>query len=338
MPPSNLESIEDVAAAWVIRRDRGLSATEQAEYEQWLRADPRHGAAMARADLVWSALDPVIAGAAGRGAVPDRDLLAPRTRGRRAWLALPLLAAAAAAAFLLWQPSAPVTPPVRGRVVVHPAPERLKLEDGSVVDLNTGAKVTVEFTPAERRVHLVHGEAFFTVAKNPARPFIVDAGRVAVRAIGTAFSVDLGRDATSVLVTEGRVGVKELVAATGEQPASAHELAALAAGQKGVVLGAPGQAEIKVTALTPAQIERALAWQSLRLEFFDRPLGDVVADFNRYNQRKLVVRDPATAGVRIGGNFRADNVDDFVRLLEIGFDISATAHGEEIILQRVAKP
>jgi len=336
---SNFESVESTAAAWYVRRDRGLSAAEQAEYEQWLRADPSHGVALARAGQVWSALEPVVAGAAGRGSVADRDLFAPPRR-RRFWLAVPLLAAAAALAFVLWRPAAPVVTPVQaqGRLVVHPAPERMSLEDGSVVDLNSGAKVMVEFSAAERRIHLLQGEAFFTVAKNPARPFVVEAGAVAVRAIGTAFSVDLGRQEISVLVTEGKVGVKETGAASGEPGTPARELSPLTAGQKGVVREAGGQAQMTVTALTPAQLERALSWQGVRLEFIDRPLGDIATDFNHYNQQKLVVRDPATAAIRIGGNFRADNVEDFVRFLGVGFGVSASSHGEEIILQRTAQP
>src|SRR6185312_16872497 len=101
MSPSNAKSttaVEAAAADWFFRRDRGLSAAEQAEFEQWLRADPQHAPAMARANQVWSALDPVFAGVEPTGTASDRDLLAPPRRSR-AWLALPLLAAAAALAF-----------------------------------------------------------------------------------------------------------------------------------------------------------------------------------------------------------------------------------------------
>ena len=84
--------------------------------------------------------------------------------------------------------------------------------------------------------------------------------------------------------------------------------------------------------VTPAQIARALAWQGLRLEFQEMPLGDVVAEFNRYNRRKLLVRDRATAAIVVGGNFRADNADGFVRLLESSFGVTARVEGDEIVL------
>jgi transmembrane sensor len=85
---------------------------------------------------------------------------------------------------------------------------------------------------------------------------------------------------------------------------------------------------------TPAEIERALAWQGLRLEFVDMPLRDVVAEFNRYNVRKLAVGDAATGNILVGGNFRADNLDSFVRLLDLGFGVTASPHGQEIVLWR----
>ena len=86
--------------------------------------------------------------------------------------------------------------------------------------------------------------------------------------------------------------------------------------------------------LTPAEIERALAWQGPRLEFVDMRLSEVVAEFNRYNARKLVVGDRATADILVGGNFRADNVDSFVRLLDVGFGVAAVPRGDEIVLRR----
>ncbi len=331
---------DPAAAGWFIRRERGLSPAEQSDYEKWLSEDPRHEAAIAQLEAVWEMMDPVFAGPAVQDVTPRRDMLAPRTRGHfRVWI--PVLAGAAAAALMLWLRPTATSPepaaPAAGRIVVHPAPERRTLEDGSVVDLNTGAKLSVEFTAAERRVHLMHGEAFFTVAKNPARPFIVDTDRIAVRAVGTAFSVGLGQREVSVVVTEGRVGVNELRPAAGETPASTREISTLGAGQKGVVREAAGKAEMTVTTLTRGQIETLLSWQGLRLEFFDCPLSVVIAEFNRHNRQKLAVADAGTAAMRIGGNFRVDNVDDFVRLLA-PLSVSATSHGDEIILQRTTSP
>jgi transmembrane sensor len=342
--PSSADSADAAATEWFIRRDRGLAEGERVAFEQWLQSNHDHAAAMARVEKVWSALDPVFARPVATGIWPDPDMLAPPPRRRfRVWLPWVATAAAAAAAGFLFLPRASQLPPsiVRPRVIVHPAPEKLVLEDGSTVELNGSAKVDVEFTPTERRVRLLTGEAYFTVAKNPQRPFIVSADRIAVRAIGTAFSVErvTQRREISVLVTDGHVGVTELSPGVTGSAAAPHDLAALVAGQKGIVsfTTSPGEAEragMKVTSLSPAQIERALSWQGLRLEFYDVSLGEIVMAFNRYSQRKLVVHDGATAAIRVGGTCRADNIDDFVRLLGVGFGVAAFPHGEEIILRK----
>jgi len=339
MPPSDFSSasadaIESAAAQWLARLDRGLAENEQSEFTAWREADLRHEAAFLRLEKVWGALDQV---ALTRPALPtaaDPDALEqPRRRAR--WIWAPLLAAAAAGVFVFFSgnPAREVHP--RPHAIVHPGPQRIALEDGSIVDLRPGARMDVKFTPDERHVRLLEGEAFFTVAKNPARPFIVSVNEVTVRAVGTAFSVGLDPQEISVLVTEGRVRVDEVSSAV-----QSRELSALAAGQQGVIAlaadpAATGSLAVKVSQLTRAEIDQALAWQGLHLEFIAVPLGDVVADFNRYNHRKLVVADEATAAILIGGNFRADNLDAFIRLLSKAFEVSAFPHGDEIVLRQV---
>jgi transmembrane sensor len=327
------DSADAAAEEWFIRRDRGMSEAEQSAYSRWLQEDPRHAAALARVEKLWRVLDPAIASLPA-----DADLPAP-SRRHYGWWAIPL-AVAAAAAVLLLLPRAPevVPPPVRAQAILYPGPERLSLPDGSMVDLDAGAKVEVQFTPEVRNVRLVRGTAFFTVAKNPAQPFVVSTGEVSVRAVGTAFSVALDPQDVSVLVTEGRVRVQEMPAPTAPPSVEARELSALDAGQQGVVRRAAPQAPerwaISVTRLTPAEIERALAWQGPRLEFADLPLAAVVAEFNRFSPRKLVVGDEAAAATRVGGSFRADRPEAFLRGLELGFNISSSPHGNEIILRR----
>ncbi len=83
--------------------------------------------------------------------------------------------------------------------------QRVTLADGSVAELNASSEIKVNYTPADRRVQLVRGEAHFTVAKNKERPFWVQAGTVKVRAVGTAFDVRITEREIDVLVTEGKV-------------------------------------------------------------------------------------------------------------------------------------
>jgi transmembrane sensor len=217
-------------------------------------------------------------------------------------------------------------------------PERLTLADGTVVDLNHGGKIETDFTAELRRVRLVSGEAHFTVAKNPARPFVVDAGGVAVRAVGTAFGVRRGSGAVEVLVTEGKVQVERSAApSVTAAPKVESSPTPLVAGERAVVQMAAPERPPSVAAVSAQEISRALAWQGVRLEFEALPLAQVVAEFNLRNAQRLVVGDAATGRLRVGGSFRADHVEAFVRLLEASFGVVAERRADGAIELRRTK-
>lgn len=146
--------VEEQAAFWVLRLDRGLTAAEQDEFLQWLTADNRHGAALARHKQNWARLNVLGQWRPEHSLRPNPDLLAPQPRlalARPAWL-LPLaLAAALLVGLFLWglrvaQPGAPSGPSPVASIAQR------TLEDGSVIELNRGAEVSVLYTPGERRV------------------------------------------------------------------------------------------------------------------------------------------------------------------------------------------
>jgi transmembrane sensor len=326
---------ESAAAQWLARRDRGLSPTEQDAYLQWLRENPAHGAEVAFLERAWKRLDALHQWHPAHSSQPNPDLLAPR-RGRK-WLAPSLLGLAAALMFagaMWWSPPAQRADS-RDGVVIHPRPERMVLADGSLVELNAGAKIDVNFSPERRNVRLVNGEAHFTVAKDACRPFVVTADKYTVRAIGTAFTVHLKPEAVSVLVTEGNVQLDE-VRPREDPSAATRELSRLMAGQSAIMRTQTLSSTpwVEVRDVTPEQIDQALAWQTMRLEFNDMPLRAVVAEFNRYNSRKLLIEDRATGDIRVGGSFRADNVDPFIRLMDLGFQVSGTRRGNDVVLRR----
>jgi transmembrane sensor len=349
---SDAESLNDGiaidAADWLARRDRGMTAAEQDDYLQWLRADPRHVVALNQIERGWQKLNRLSDWRPSHSQRPNPDLLAPRRRlrppnfgGLAALLSIAACAALAIGLFLALRPG--TTEP--RQAILHPGPERVVLEDGSVVELKPGAAIDVEFTATARNVRLREGEGYFAVAKDPARPFVVTAGAVDVRAVGTEFCVTLNLTAVSVLVTEGRVQLDktpQLTAATTTDPVTelSRELSQISAGQQAIIQLEPvagdgssiAAAVVEIRDITPAEIDRALAWQSMRLEFIELPLRDVVREFNRFNVRKLVIADDNTGEMQVGGSFRADNVDSFVRLLVTGFGMTAESRGDEIVL------
>lgn len=343
--PDDAGAIATAAAEWTLRLDRGLSATEQDHYLQWLAADPRHGEAMVEARWGWDELDRLAGVQTTVHALPDPDLLAPPRRRRLAqvvrFAAWPLAAAAAVAiGFFVLRPTPFVapSPAVVAATVALAAPiEQRTLEDGSVLELNRGAEVAVRYTAVERHVRLLKGEANFKVAKDTSRPFVVHAGNVAVRAVGTAFNVRLDASSVEVVVTEGRVRVDPTTALTVTSTAPV-ESPILEAGQHTVVPLAPAELALvpQVVSLSAAQLEQQLAWRPRLLDFNDTPLAEIVTEFNARNPVRLTVAEESLASLRLSASFRSDNVEGFVRLMESDFGMRAEWREREIVL-RLAK-
>ena len=328
-PESEESRLAHAAAEWVLRHERGLSAAEQDEFSQWLAADARHGAAFAESRWGWEELDRLVGLQISQPAIPDPDLLKPKRPARVLRFIVPAtLAVAAALAVVFFQTGNGVDqsamPPIAPLALIE---ERV-LPDGSKVVLNRGAIVREEFTAAERRLTLLRGEANFDVAKDPARPFVVWANGVAVRAIGTEFNVRLDPASVEVIVTEGRVDVKHPDA---DPTAPLH----VTAGNRTVVSFAPAAPAPQVTFVPPAEVEARLAWQPRLLDFSDSFLGEIVAEFNRRNPVRLVIGDDALRELRLSAAFRSDNVEGFVRLMESDFGMRAERRGQdEIVLVR----
>ena len=333
--------VEDAAATWLVLRDRGLTPAQQDAFLQWLAANPAHREAFERHVAMWSDFDQLSHWRPEHGTEPNPDLLARhRPSPWRRWFAPALLAAAAAVAVVVWRGSG--LPSATGPVVFEAAEYRQEtLPDGSVLDLNRGAHAVVQYGERERRVLLVQGEARFTVAKNPGRPFIVRASGVDVRAVGTAFNVKLGGSRIEILVTEGVVQVERQPAAGDEAAAAAPAvLAALTAGQRTVLEPQDSDSAAMVPSpvvTTPSaeEVERMLAWKPLLLDFEATPLAEVIAAFNARNAVTLELGDPSLAELPIVASIRSDNVEGFVRLLEAGNGIRAErVNARTIVLRR----
>lgn len=330
-----------MAAAWLAQRDEGLTDSEEAEFTRWQQADPRHAAAVARLGKTWMTLQQLREFRPESRRHPDPDLLGrPRPAARVIRFPVAAVAGLAAAlvigAFFLFGP----TPPARQDVPTALAAtvyattadgyQRVTLADGSVLELNANSEVRVDFLPVVRHVELKRGEAHFTVAKDPTRPFIVHAGQVAVRAVGTAFNVRFAGEGVEVLVTEGRVRVENAAGAVG--------LPELVTGQRLLVpaLPGPGAASAPPEELTPASVHAALAWQGPRLRFNETPLAEVVAQFNRHNRVQIELGEASLAGLPVDGSFRSENVEAFIRLLESDASLRVERVGEHRIVLRRA--
>lgn len=309
-----MSKIDHEALEWVARQEtRELDDAERAAFDAWFHANPRHQGAYLRASAIQHSLSNATVQESQRPGAEQlqqqRDWEAaavpPPLRNRRAFLYSGALAAglAAVAAFVF-------IPKAQDRTVLQTARaeiRRVPLADNSIVSINSASLVEVSLSQTERRLYLKQGEAWFDVAKDKAKPFIVEAGDVRVRAVGTAFGVKRFDNGAEVSVSEGVVEVWS-------DDGKALRRKVLAGEQAFV----PTQASDIRVLRDPDAVQRKLAWRDGKLILQNDALSDAVADFNRHNARQIVIADAALRGKRVVGQYRLDQPEQFaddVRLL-----------------------
>jgi transmembrane sensor len=337
------KDIEIKACEWLARLDAGEANMQlREELSAWRAADPRHEVAYLRIKAGWNRLDRLRALRPAPGE-SNPDLLRPAeaaaandevksvpTNTRRPrplmLIAAAILLAISIGTWALFASRQPVyTTGVGGF-------QRIQLSEGSLIELNTDTQVRVSFDRAWRRIDLVKGEARFTVAHDAKRPFVVNAGDTAVRALGTTFNVRRELAAVEVVVTEGKVAVGETTL-IGQPNLITNGPASppiISAGQAASV----ARGQLQRRKLEPAEAERELSWASGMLLFEGNELEEVVEEFNRYNARRLEVVDPTLGSLKVGGYFKATNLDAFVNVLRKDFGIEAVEKDGRIVLRR----
>jgi len=329
--------IEQQASDWLERQRAGLDPAAERALAGWL-ADPAHREAHDRL----SAMAAVFHRARAKGAhTAIVAQLGARGRSRRRRIAALATACVLLSGLAGYRWSTPGGPAPELSVAAAGAFTPIqRLPDGSIVELRRGARLAVRFEPAARRVDLLAGEALFRVEQDPARPFVVSAEGVAIRAVGTAFHVRLAPTRVEVLVTEGRVRVEDAVRGGSLLPPAEGGTAGsplLTAGQA-VVVDLPGAATpapaAAVAELAPEEIRARLAWRTPRFEFDGVALEQAAAKLNEFNRAQIVVADPALGGLRISGSFAPDDPETFVRLVSATFGLRVEARGRELRLSR----
>lgn len=339
--------IEQRAAQWLAQRDgEAWSDADEAALQAWLAAEVAHRVAFLRLEAAWQQGERLQALGAGwkhSGPPPRGHWQAPpETRREQLLQALERTQAPpsgvrrsrmtrvlAVAAMLVCIVSAGLGWHAYTRVDSVSLSTRLgaietqSLGDGSQATLASDSALDVHLSRRERRVELLRGEAIFDVAKDPGRPFVVDAGARQIVAVGTRFSVRRDAGELRVVVTEGTVRLQSADGAA-DQPSSLLPAGSVARIEGGNEL---------VRSMAVADAEQLLEWRDGLLFFHNTSLRDAVAEFNRYNTRKIVVADARAAELRVGGHFRWDNVDAFVRLLERGFPVRAEIDDRRIVLR-----
>lgn len=337
---SDSERADREAAEWVSKKIRGFTPSEQDAFLDWLAADPDHGDWYARHMGNWKRLRRLAQWMPEHSDEPNQDLLKGRSQRFR-WGWLGGVAAILLLGFIIWREQRFV-PPSEERVQEPAQPsdfvasgyERIELSDGSVVELNDGAAVKVDYTQEFRRVKLVSSEAHFQVAKDPSRPFVVSAKGIEIRAVGTAFNVRLGDRELEVLVTEGVVDVapEPPVGELPPLPGGANVVASrLEVGQLSrVTFEDQAPPSVEVEQATEDEMQELLVWKRV-LDFSATPLSEVIEAVNRRTPTQLEIADRELEGLPVVATFRQDNLEYFVELLELTMDIRAERVGKDRI-------
>ena len=282
-----------------------MGAADQAEFERWRSADPRHAVAFAKAAAIWSDLS-----RAGRTlSEPAPIVVRSRRPSRRRFLEAACVGAVAVLGGGI------ATRAVARQRLVTGVGQRLdrRLADGAVLTLNTDTEVPGREHRDGIEVWLKRGEVSLAAAE---RPFLLrDVAETARLAPGGRYNARLRGPVTDVTVLSGQAAAAAVAAAP------AHNLTLTATGALTRPAAAP-------------ELQAIAAWRRGEVMFEDQPLAAAVEEYNRYLTRKLVVIDPQLAALRVGGRFTSSDPGDFLRALSASLGVTSREAGDDVILTR----
>jgi len=316
-------SIDEVAAGWVARADRGLSQAERIALDAWRAADLRHNGSYVRAcALRQLAAFPELPDAQ-RVAQNDDDLPPSRASWWRRPGAVCAMAASIAAAIGLanfLQVPGDAEASSDRHVTRRGEIRELALNEGSTAVLDTNTAVAISMQPKVRSVRVLRGDAWFQVAHDTTRPFEVHTNGLIARAVGTAFQVTRLDDGAEVIVSEGIVALFH----EGET----KPIMQLGAGNRfrfshGRAMREPLEAK---------QMEQRLAWRDGAIILDGQTLASAAAEFNRYNTQQLTISNPRLGLQRVYGNFRVRDPEALAKAAAIAFEAKVTHDGNHIRL------
>lgn len=313
-------AIKREATDWWVRLDSGELDQQQYQlFQDWLAKNPAHARAFAEITQLWGELDaikPLLAmpSAAKQKSVSNKTpwiqtLFSP---GMARWAS-----ALAICCILFWL--SPLGLLFRadfqtGIGEMH----TLQLSDGSTVILNSDSAIAVSMGSNARQISLLKGEALFQVSPDRSRPFSVHAGDGTVTALGTAFNIRLRDGSTEVTVTEHSVAVN---LDKGFQATRLEEGQSLSYDERH-----------GISAAQIADTSTITAWQRGKLVFLDKPLGEVIAELNRYHRGHLMISDDRIAERRVNGVFRTNDPLAVISALQNALQIKSTHISDYLIL------
>ncbi len=309
------------AAQWFERlQNEDVEPEDVLSWQRWLAAHPSHREAFDRCQDLWKRLDEIPV-----PKLPSRAELAADERksgGLRVFaLAASLVSVAVAVAwFFIWRPAS--TSQMTAFETGAAEHQNARLPDGSQLSLGAKSLLVVHFAQQERAVALERGEAFFEVAKDKERPFVVRVGGTTIQAVGTAFNVRKTGARVLVAVSDGAVNVKDSKGSLERR---------VSAGEQAVV--EPSQSMPNVQ---PMSAETAIAWREGRLQYRGEPLKYVLADVGRYSKEEITLADPEAGELLVTGTVFESDVEAWLGSLEeiLPVKVESQGHGRVVRIQR----
>lgn len=299
-------AMHDQACRWIARLNADDAAeSDRQSFALWLAANPAHRDAMDDMLDLWEDLE----------VLKYRPAEQPARVSRRRWIGSGIALAASLVLALMLSPQLGLGPDSQQYRTRLGEQLSVNLADGSSVRLNTNTVIDVVFSGGERRIELERGEAFFQVAHDARRPFLVTAGHTEVRALGTAFNVLLKGERSEVTVTEGVVRITELDA-PGTRPAQAevlHENQRIAGDSRGL------------DPLPAADTNSLLAWREGKLVANNMKLGTLVEELSRYHPTEIFIAEPGLAETTVSGVFMLEDLQNILLALEHTSDVRSIA-------------
>ncbi len=297
-------ALSDEAVGWLVKLKSGrATAADEDAFALWRGQSPAHEAAAREAEAVWQGL--------GLAGAEVRDAERKEKRSKLTRRTVLGGGAAALAGAGLYQ-SGVIGPHLFADYTTAVAEQRsISLPDGSSVFLNGDTALSADFDGPARELILYKGQATFSVARDPNRPFIVEANNGRAQALGTLFDVDIRPVDTVVTVVEGKVAV-----ASGTIGSSAVDVVA----DQRVRYG---------TRKLPSLPERVdanaeTAWRRGKLIFNGRALGDVVAEIERHRRGRIVIVNSSLSSLEVTGVFDISDPESILGMIEETLPVQVT--------------
>jgi transmembrane sensor len=333
----------EAASYWFVRHDTDSMTTEdQLAFDVWLAASDTHRRAYEQTGSMWTGFEK----SADEGEMRALRVAALATTPaaivwpRAALVAAGVLIAVAGVVALIWQSSNVHSLNANAHrqadsgqyITAHNQRSTVTLPDGTSVTMNLDTAFDIDFVAGQRLIHLIKGEAYFDVAKDRHRPFIVVAGSRHVQALGTQFDVRLDPNRLEVVLLEGHVRVDRDDPSPLDKNARRTAPVELEPNQR--LIAAIGQPD-SITATNAAQ---ATSWRDGWIVFEDETVEQVISELNRYSDRPLVVKEEAVNRLRLSGVFRIGQPDRFGAVIQelLPVTVAHGANGETLLVLKPA--